>query len=348
MLEKFIPQLLAGRSLSEAQVVEAVEALVDEAEAAATKADFLMHLSRKGETVEEIAAFARALRERALAPPLDPETRAGEILDVCGTGGDRAGTFNVSTCVSVICAAAGVAVAKHGNRAVTSQSGSADVLEALGVRIELSPEEAARALREHRFAFFFAPRFHPAFRHIAPARRLCAERGQRTIFNLLGPLLNPARPTAQLIGVPRPELCAPVARVLQSLGARRGMVVCGQADAQAATHLDELSTLGGNTVAEFREGGEVVCATLSPEGLPVQRAELADLRGGDRRTNAEIARQILCGNERGPKRELVLLNAAAAFVVAGRADSLRAGWELAARMIDEGGAAAKLRELVAA
>lgn len=348
MLEKFIPQLLAGRPLSDAQVCEAVEALVSEAVPATTKADFLMHLSRKGETVEEIAAFARALRERALAPPLDPETRAGEILDVCGTGGDRAGTFNVSTCVALICAAAGVPVAKHGNRAVTSQSGSADVLEALGVPVELSPAEAARSLREHRFAFFFAPRFHPAFRHIAPARRLCAERGQRTIFNLLGPLLNPARPTAQLIGVPRPELCAPIAQVLQSLGVRRGMVVCGQADTVAPTHLDELSTLGGNTVAEFREGGEVVCATLPPDAVPAQAAVLAELRGGDRETNAEIARRILSGAERGPKRDLVLLNAAAAFRVAGRADSLRAGWELAAQTVDEGRAAAKLQELVAA
>lgn len=348
MLEKFIPQLLARQPLSDAQVFEAVEALVDEAVPAATKADFLMHLSRKGETVEEIAAFARALRQRAIEPPLDPETRAGEILDVCGTGGDRAGTFNVSTCVALICAAAGVTVAKHGNRAVTSQSGSADVLEALGVRIELSPEEAARSLREHRFAFFFAPRFHPAFKHIAPARKLCAERGQRTIFNLLGPLLNPARPTAQLIGVPRPELCEPLARVLQSLGARRGLVVCGQADATAATHLDELSTLGGNTLAEFREGSEVACASLAPETLCAQRSELAALRGGDRDTNAAIARRILSGDERGPKRDLVLLNTAAALVVAGRADSFRAGWELAARTIDEGHAAAKLRELTGA
>lgn len=345
MLEKFIPQLLARQPLSEAQVFDAVAALVDETVPAAAKADFLMYLSRKGETVEEIVAFARALGERALVPPLDPETRAGAILDVCGTGGDRAGTFNVSTCVALICAAAGVPVAKHGNRAVTSLAGSADVLEALGVPIELSPTEAARSLREHRFAFFFAPRFHPAFRHIAPARRLCAERGQRTIFNLLGPLLNPAGPTAQLIGVPRPELCAPLARALQCLGVRRGRVVCGQADVAAATYLDELSTLGGNTVAEFCEQGEVRCATLALDGLPVRPATLADLRGGDCQTNAGIAREILSGIERGPKRDLVLLNAAAALEVAGRVASLQEGWELAARTVDEGRAAAKLREL---
>lgn len=264
---------------------------------------------------------------------------------MCGTGGDRAGTFNVSTCVALICAAAGVPVAKHGNRAVTSQAGSADVLEALGVRIELSPEEAARSLREHGFAFFFAPRFHPAFRHVAEARRLCAERGQRTIFNLLGPLLNPARPTVQLIGVPRPELCVSLARALQALGARRGLVVCGLADAAAALHLDELSTLGGNTVAGFREGGEVSCASLATDSLPLQPTDLAALRGGDRETNAQIVRAILSGAERGPKRDLVLLNSAAALLVAGRVESLQAGWELAARTVDEGRAAAKLRAL---
>lgn len=345
MLETFIPQLLARQPLSDAQVFKAVEALVDEAVPAATKADFLMHLARKGETVEEITAFARALRQRAIEPPLDPETRAGEILDVCGTGGDRAGTFNVSTCVALVCAAAGVAVAKHGNRAVTSQAGSADVLEALGVPIELSPEAAARSLREHRFAFFFAPKYHPAFRHIAPARKLCAERGQRTIFNFLGPLLNPARPTAQLIGVPRPELCEPLARVLRALGVRRGLVVCGQADASAGAHLDELSPFGGNTLAGFGETGEITCSTLSLEDLPVRSGDAAELRGGDRETNAEILRRILSGDERGLKRDLVLLNAAAALMVAGRAESLRAGWERAARILDEGRAAAKLREL---
>ena len=155
-----------------------------------------------------------------------------EILDVVGTGGDRLSTFNISTTVAILCAAAGVAVAKHGNRAVTSSVGSADVIEALGIRVDLSPADAARALREHGFAFFFAPNFHPAFKNIAPARKLCAERGQRTIFNILGPLLNPARPSAMLVGVPRPELCEPMARALQSLGARRGMVVCGSVESK--------------------------------------------------------------------------------------------------------------------
>ena len=228
MLQPLINDLAASRPLSEEQIQIAVGQLVDERVAADLKADFLTRLAAKGETVEEIAAFARALREKSIQPPLDAETRAREILDVCGTGGDRLNTFNISTTVAIVCAAAGIAVAKHGNRAITSQAGSADVLEGLGIRIDLPPAEAARSLRERNFAFFFAPNYHPAFKHIAAARKLCAGRGQRTIFNFLGPLLNPARPGAQLVGVPRPELCEPLARVLQSLGVRRGMVVCGE------------------------------------------------------------------------------------------------------------------------
>ena len=354
---------------------EAVEALVNEAVPAATKAEFLSALARKGETIEEIAAFARALREKSIVPPVAPQWRASrEILDVCGTGGDQVGTFNISTTVALVCAAAGVAVAKHGNRAITSQSGSADVLEALGIRIDLSPADAAQSLRDRNFAFFFAPNFHPAFRHIAPARKLCAERGQRTIFNFLGPLLNPARPTAQLMGVPRTELCEPIARVLQSLGLRRGMVVCGKieskvqspkpevgggeviADGRASVanpspspvaNLDELSTLGPNLVAEFYQERGFACSPFDASQFPLQPATLEDLRGGDRHANADIIRAILSGVERGPKRDAVLLNAGAALFVAGAARSVAEGWELAARVMDDGRAAAKLRELTA-
>ncbi|MBI3191193.1 MAG: anthranilate phosphoribosyltransferase [Pedosphaera parvula] len=337
-------QLQQGRSLSAEQVEEAVGLLIREDTPAGVKAEFLSALARKGETTEEIAAFARELRARAVEPPLDAETRAREILDVCGTGGDRLNTFNISTTVALIVAAAGVTVAKHGNRAITSQSGSADVLEALGIPVDLTPEQAARSLKEHRFAFFFAPRFHPAFKHIGPARKLCAERGQRTIFNFLGPLLNPARPTAQLIGVPRPELCEPLARVLQSLGVRRGMVVSGKV---GAAFLDELSTLGENTMAEFYQDHGFHACVVPPTGFPLQPATLADLTGGDREANAEIVRQILRGKERGPKRDAVLLNAGAALFVAGKSRSMAKGWELAAQIIDGGKAEAKLIELSA-
>jgi anthranilate phosphoribosyltransferase len=343
VLEKLILQLAAARPLADEQVRLAVEQLTDEKVPAAGKAAFLSALAQKGETPGEIAAFARALRDKSIQLPLDAETRAREILDVVGTGGDRLGTFNISTTTAIVCAAAGVTVAKHGNRAITSQAGSADVLEALGVRINLTPAEAARSLRKHHFAFFFAPNYHPAFKHIAPARKLCAERGQRTIFNFLGPLLNPARPSAMLVGVPRPELCEPLARVLQSLGVRRAMVVCGSVS--AASHLDELSTLGRNTVAEFYQERGFATSVLSPEQFPVQSAKLADLIGGDSRTNAEIVRRILRGGERGPKLDAVLLNAAAALFVAGKTESLVEGWDLAAEIIDDGRANAKLAEL---
>ena len=343
MLEKLTQQLAAGRPLADELVRQAVEQLTDEQVPAADKAAFLAALAKKGETPGEIAAFARALRDKSIQPPLDAETRARDILDVVGTGGDRLGTFNISTAAAVICAAAGVTVAKHGNRAVTSQAGSADVLEALGVRIDLTPGEAARSLRERRFAFFFAPGYHPAFKHIAPARKLCAEHGQRTIFNFLGPLLNPARPSAMLVGVPQPELCEPIARVLQSLGVRRAMVVCGSVPPK--NYLDELSILGPNTIAEFYQERGFTASVLAPDQFPLQRAALADLIGGDRKANAEIVRRLFLGEERGPKRDVVLLNAAAALFVAGRTKSLVEGWELAAEMIDAGRAHAKLAEL---
>ena len=348
MLPSLIPVLDANGILSPSQISGAVAALAGEQDSVESKAAFLTALARKGETTEEIAGFARELRERSVSVPLDDATRAGEILDVCGTGGDKLNTFNISTTVAFVAAAAGVTIAKHGNRAVTSQSGSADVLEALGIRIDLAPTEAARWLREHRFVFLFAPNYHPAFKHIGPARRLCAERGQRTIFNFLGPLLNPARPSAQLIGVPRPQLCEPMARVLQALGIRRGMVVCGRVGADTepdAPHLDELSTLGTNSIAEFYQDRGFHTSVLSPENFPLVPATLADLAGADRQANAEIIRRILQGEDRGPRRDAVLLNAAAALFVAGAARSLSEGWELAAERIDSGSAQKKLREL---
>jgi anthranilate phosphoribosyltransferase len=347
-LESLITDLAAARHLSDEQAQFAVGQIIDEAVPAPVKADFLCHLALKGETVQEIASFARALREKAVQPPLDQAWREShDILDVCGTGGDRLNTFNISTTVAIICAAAGVPVAKHGNRAITSQAGSADVLETLGINIHLPPTEAARSLRERNFAFFFAPSYHPAFKHIGPARKLCADRGQRTIFNFLGPLLNPARPGAQLVGVPRPELCEPLAHVLQSLGARRGMVVTGKVPGANGTihHLDELSTLGENTVAEFYQERGFASSVLNPDHFPLQSAGLADLAGGDRDANAEIVRRVLHGDERGPKRDAVLLNAAAGLFVANRVKSLAEGWTLAAQIIDGGQAAKKLREL---
>ncbi len=347
MLEPLTQQLGAARSLNDEEVCQAVEQLADEKVPTVVKADFLTALAKKGETTGEIAAFARALRDKSISPPLDAETRTREILDVVGTGGDRLSTFNISTTVALVAAAGGVLVAKHGNRASTSPIGSADVMEALGIPFDLGPEDAVRSLRRHNFAYFFAPKYHPAFRHIIPARKLCAERGQPTIFNFLGPLLNPARPTAMLVGVPRPDFCEPFARVLQSLGVRRAMVVCGAARDETGSlrHLDELSPLGPTTIAEFYQERGLACSTLSPEPFPLQPAALADLRGGDREVNATIIRRILRGEERGPKRDAVLLNAAAALFVTGKTESLVEGWDWAAEIIDDGRANAKLAEL---
>ncbi len=349
MLETFSSQLAASQSLTDEQICLAVEQLIEPAVSVAIKAGFLTLLATKGETVEEMASFVRALRAKSIQPPIDAAWRqAHDILDVCGTGGDRLNTFNISTTVALICAAAGVPVAKHGNRAVTSQAGSADVLEALGIRIDLTPAEAASSLRERNFAFFFAPNYHPAFKHIAPVRKLCAERGQRTIFNFLGPLLNPARPTAQLVGVPRPELCEPMAQVLQSLGVRRGMVVCGSVGSpesaiQNPAFLDELSVLGDNTIAEFYQERALTSSVSALDEF--KASSLGDLRGGDRETNAQIVCTLLEGTDRGPKRDAILLNASAALFVADRARTISAGRELAEAVLDNGQALMKLNEL---
>ena len=342
MLNLLTEQLRGRTDLSSEQVIDAVEQMTSEEILPEVKAEFLTALAAKGESTEELAAFAGELRGRATTVPLDDATRAGTILDVCGTGGDGLNTFNISTTVSILCAAAGVTVAKHGNRAITSRSGSADVLAALGIPTDLSPAAAAASMAAHDFAFLFAPLYHPAFKNIAPARKLCAEAGKRTLFNFLGPLLNPARPTAQLIGVPRAELTEPMAKVLQTLGTQRGMVVCGSADGKP---MDELSTLGENSIAEFYQDRGFATSTLSPADFQLSDATLEDLAGGDAETNAGLIRSILNGEDKGPKREAVLLNTGAALFVANAADSISAGMDLAAAVIDDGRAADKLAAL---
>lgn len=339
-------QMTTGIPLSDAEVARSVEHLTDPDVAVEDKARFLEALSRKGETPAEITAFARELRLRSVQPNLPPELRAREILDVVGTGGDRLSTFNISTTVAILTSAAGVLVAKHGGRATTSPVGSADVMETLGLPFELGPDEAVEALARVGFTYFYAPRYHPCFKHIVPARKLCATRGQTTIFNFLGPLLNPARPSAALIGVPRPDMCEPIARVLQALGIRRAMVVCGHVPENGVVrHLDELSSVGPTAIAEFYPDRALRTFELTLEQFPIQPAHLADLRGGDRECNANLVRRILDGQERGPKRDAVLLNAAAALFVAGAVRDLLEGWKMAEQVIDSGRAHAKLQEL---
>ena len=258
------------------------------------------------------------------------------LIDTCGTGGDAAGTFNVSTATAFVVAGAGLRVAKHGNRSVSSLCGSADVVETLGVNLDLPPAKVARCVEEAGIGFLYAPLLHTAMKHVMAARR---EMGVRTVFNMLGPLTNPAGANAQVIGVYSPALTEPLARVLAELGTHRAFVVHG------AAGLDEISNTGESRISEVREG-VVRTFTVRPEDFGVPRASIGDLLGGDREQNAEIIRAILAG-EPGPKRDIVLMNASAALVAGGRARDLKEGVELAARSIDSSTARQKLGRLVA-
>ncbi|WP_374275175.1 anthranilate phosphoribosyltransferase [Brevundimonas sp.] len=285
----------------------------------------------RGETVEEIAAFATAMRQAALT--LD---HPYDAIDTCGTGGDGAHTFNISTAAALVLAGAGLKVAKHGNRALSSKSGSSDVLSALGVNLQADAAQQRRSLDEAGIAFLFAPAYHGAMRHVGPVR---AEIGFRTVFNLLGPLSNPAGARRQVMGVYDPRLLEPLAEVLGRLGAVRAWTVHGQG-------LDELTTTGETEVAEWRDGA-VRRFQVTPEEAGLPRADIADLRGGDVEENAAALTALLAGAP-GAYRDIVLLNAAAALVVGDRVATLREGAELAAAVIDDGRAAQALARLVEA
>lgn len=349
MLNELTEELKQGRSLGSDALERAVLGLVEESVSVEDKVSFLLALADKGENPEEIAALAGHLRDRAVSLPVPGEAGLRPFLDVCGTGGDGLATFNISTTSAILLAAAGVSVVKHGNRAITSRSGSADVLEVLGIPVNQSPEEAGAFLARHGFVFLFAPLYHPAFRHIAPARKRCAELGRKTVFNFLGPLLNPARPDAQLIGVPRPELVEPLAHVLRGLGLSRGMVVCGEvppeSPAEPMRYMDELSVLGTSHVAEFHQDRGFHVGTLDPMVLDLPPARLEDLQGGDAEENAQITRDLLAGKDRGARRTAVLLNASAGLLLTGRVRTLSEGLTLAAEVVDSGKASEKLEEL---
>jgi anthranilate phosphoribosyltransferase len=293
---------------------------------------FLVALRLKGETVDEIAGCAEAMREHVLVV----EPSRTDLVDTAGTGGDGAHTLNISTAAALVAAAAGAGVAKHGNRAVSSASGSADVLEALGFELELEPARIARSIDELGFGFMFAPTHHPAMRHAAPVRR---ELATRTIFNVLGPLTNPARARAQIVGVYSSELAPTIAGVLARLGAERAFVVHG------AGGIDELSPAGPNLVCEV-VGGEVHQREIDPVDLGIERCAEEDLRGGRPAENAAMIRAVFAGQP-GPRRDAILLNAAGAIAAAGHAEDLREGLELARDAVDAGAAAGRLNELIA-
>jgi anthranilate phosphoribosyltransferase len=293
-------------------------------------AGLLTALRMKGETVEEISGFARAMRENAVT--LQP--RAHPLVDTCGTGGDVIKTFNVSTGAALVAAGAGVTIAKHGNRSVTSRCGSADVLEALGVTISLSPADVERCIDEVGIGFMFAPLFHPAMKHALPTRQ---EIAIRTVFNILGPLTNPARAHAQVLGVPSPALTEVMAGVLGNVGVERALVVHG------LDGLDEISTLGESQITELRDG-QLITYRVAPEQFGIGRATADDVRSGTPRENAALLLSILDGKP-GPPRDIVVLNAAAAIMAAGMADDLARGISLAERSLDEGKALATLHKL---
>ena len=329
-----LTQLMAGGHLSRAETAAALSDVFEGAATPAQLAAFLTALRMKGETVEEMTGLVEAVLSHAEMVVVE---EADDVVDTCGTGGDRSGSINVSTLSALVVAGAGARVVKHGNRAASSATGSADVLEALGVRLDVGPEGVLRCLEASGMAFCFAPRFHPAFRHAGPTRR---ELGVPTVFNVLGPLANPARPGRQVLGVSSPPMAERMIRVLAANGVRRAMVVYGH------DGFDELTTTTTSTILDLVDG-EIAERTVDPGDLGLARATADDLRGGDAAANAEAVRRLLEG-ERGPKRDIVLLNAAAAAVVAGLAETLVEGLEAAAASLDEGKAASVLERLVTA
>ncbi len=326
-------------SLTVEQAVEALRLLMTGTAPAEEIAALLVGLHEKGETVEEIAAFALAMRAAAVA--VRPVVR-GVLADTCGTGGDRSKTFNVSTAAALVLASAGVAVAKHGNRALTSSCGSADVLEALGACIDLEPLAVERCIEQAGIGFLFAPRFHQATKHVQVVRRRLPH---KTIFNLLGPLTNPAPVDVQLVGVYDERLVEPIAAVLRLIGRKRALVVHGRVEPEAGG-MDECS-LSGPTVMALLEASGVICRlTVTPEEAGCSRAGIEQLAGGNAAINAAVIEAVLRGEERGARRELVLLNSAAALWAAGAAPDLVAGTRRAAELIDSGAAYRKLQQFI--
>jgi len=329
-----ISKIVAGEDLTEVEAEAAMKCMMSGEATQAQIGGFLTALRMKGETVAEITAFARVMRE--FAARITPNVK-GVLVDTCGTGGDKIKTFNVSTAAMFVAAGAGLLIAKHGNRSVTSKAGSADVVEALGVRIDLQPREVQRCIEGVGIGFMFAPIFHGAMKHATPVRR---EMGIRTVFNVLGPLTNPASAQAQLMGVYDAELTEKLTHVLKRLGCKRAMVVHG------LDGLDEISTLGKTQISELDERG-VRTYTISPEELGVKRTTPEAIAGKDLAENARMLLKVLRG-EAGPRRDIVLLNAAAAIVVGGKARDLREGMKIAAETIDSGKAYEKVTQLIGA
>lgn len=335
MIKEAIATVVKGDDLTEGEMMEAMEEIMEGRATPSQIASFITALRMKGEIVDEITGAAKVMRAKAKKVNLGNHGEDEIILDTCGTGGDSTNTFNVSTATAFVVAGGGAKVAKHGNRAVSSQCGSADVLEALGMKLDISQSDVMRCIREVGIGFLYAPLFHGAMKHAAGPRR---EIGLRTIFNLLGPLTNPAGATAQVLGVYDPNLTEKMAHVLKNLGTREAFVVCGEGT------FDEIS-ICGPTKASHLKNREVNTFTMTPEEYGFKRAAPKAIKGGDVRENAGIILEIMEGH-RGPKRDIVLLNAAAAFVAGGLDGDLKAGIERAKESIDSGRAEEKLDALI--
>ena len=329
MIKEALNMLTTNVHLSEAEMAECVDEIMEGKATPAQIGAFLTALRMKGETIEEIIGAAMAMRKKAISIKSPPGT-----LDTCGTGGDMSRSFNVSTISAIVVSACGVPVAKHGNRSVSSATGSADVLEALGVKIDLPPEKVEKCLFDTGFGFLFAPLFHPAMKYAVLPRK---EIGIRTIFNILGPLTNPAGARRQLMGVFTDKLTNPLAHVLGVLGAEDAMVVHGE------DGLDEITVCDGTVVSRYSKGN-VEDFIISPEDFGLRRAELKDIQGGDKERNAAMALAILRSGP-GPGRDIVLMNSAAALLVAGAATTLTEGFEIAAEAVDAGKALKKLEQI---
>ena len=333
-MQPYLTALAEGRTLTQEEAEAAMHLMMRGEASPEQIAGLLMGLRARGETLDELVGFTRVMRQYAVPVRVDDP----HAIDLCGTGGDRSGTFNISTAAAFVCAGAGVTVVKHGNRSVSSQAGSADVLEALGVVIDLGAEGVERCLEEVGIAFAFAPRFHPAMRHVMPVRRAL---GVRTFFNILGPLCNPAGVRRQLVGAFRPDVAATMAAILARLGAEHVVTV------HTEDGLDELSLSAPTATYEYRRGDEAPRAgRVEPEALGLPRVPLEQLRGGDAEANARLLRRVLEG-EAGPHRDVVLLNATYALYVSGRfGDDLEACLEAARESIDSGAALARLERLI--
>jgi anthranilate phosphoribosyltransferase len=342
-MNAILQQLQAGEELAPRQVEAMAEMLLDGSVADGRKAEVLEALSVKGATPSEIAAFVEVFLEHAVDPHLGLLDLEGPTLDVCGTGGDKLELFNVSTTAMFVAAGAGAVVVKHGNRGITSKSGGADVLEALGIRIDLGADDFRDCVEKAGMGFMFAPIYHPAFKAVAGVRKQLAVRGVRTIFNLIGPLLNPARPQCQLVGVFERELCPAFAEILQRLGRESAWVVHGTTG--DGRSVDEVSLMGSTRICKSGSYQDIEDEEVRPRDFGLKHAEVADLHGGDAKHNAEILTAILEGRETGPKREMVVMNAGAALACAGLADDMGDGIEVAREVIASGAALAKLRLL---